>query len=75
METPQSYMARLEGGAANPTMKARKRFAEAVGSRVKITFEPESSQPYTAPLVSAEGWRERFQEKRFRRTTKIASSE
>ena len=29
METPQSYMARLEGGAANPTMKARKRFAEA----------------------------------------------
>lgn len=45
METSQSYIAKLEGGAVNPTMKALKRYAEATGSRVKITFEPVSSQP------------------------------
>ena len=45
METSQSYIAKLEGGAISPTMKALKRYAEATGSRVKITFEPVSSQP------------------------------
>lgn len=45
METSQSYIAKLEGGAVSPTMKALKRYAEATGSRVKITFEPVSSQP------------------------------
>ena len=44
METSQSYIAKLEGGAVSPTMKALKRYAEATGSRVKITFEPVSSQ-------------------------------
>ena len=43
METSQSYIAKLEGGAVSPTMKALKRYAEATGSRVKITFEPVSS--------------------------------
>lgn len=45
METSQSYIAKLEGGAVSPTMKALKRYAEATGSRVKITFEPVTSQP------------------------------
>lgn len=45
METSQSYIAKLEGGAVSPTMKALKRYAKATGSRVKITFEPVSSQP------------------------------
>lgn len=40
METSQSYIAKLEGGEVSPTMKALKRYAEATGSRVKITFEP-----------------------------------
>lgn len=40
METSQSYIAKLEGGTVSPTMKALRRFAEATGSRVKITFEP-----------------------------------
>ena len=44
MDTSQSYIAKLEGGAVSPTMKALKRYAEATGSRVKITFEPLSSQ-------------------------------
>ena len=44
METSQSYIAKLEGGAVSPTMKALKRYAAATGSRVKITFEPRSSQ-------------------------------
>ena len=43
MGTSQSYIARLEGGAVSPTMKALRRYAEATGSRVKITFEPVSS--------------------------------
>ena len=45
METSQSYIAKMEGGAVSPTMKALKRYAEATGSRVKITFELVSSQP------------------------------
>lgn len=44
MDTSQSYIAKLEGGAISPTMKALKRYAAATGSRVKITFEPLSSQ-------------------------------
>ena len=43
MGTSQSYIARLEGGAVSPTMKALRRYAEATGSRVKITFESVSS--------------------------------
>ena len=40
MATSQSYIAKLEGGRINPTMKALKRYAAATGSRVKTTFEP-----------------------------------
>lgn len=44
METSQSYIAKLEGGAVSPTMKALKRYAEATGSRLKIVFEPSAPQ-------------------------------
>ena len=44
METSQSYIAKLEGGAVSPTMKALKRYAAATGSRLKIVFEPASPQ-------------------------------
>ena len=39
MATSQSYIAKLEGGRINPTMKALKRYAAATGSRIKTTFE------------------------------------
>ena len=44
METSQSYIAKLEGGAVSPTMKALKRYAAATGSRLKIVSEPASPQ-------------------------------
>ena len=44
METSQSYIAKLEGGAVSPTMKALKRYAAATGSRLKIVFEPSTPQ-------------------------------
>jgi len=44
MDTSQSYIAKLEGGAVSPTMKALKRYAAATGSRLKIVFEPASPQ-------------------------------
>jgi len=44
MDTSQSYIAKLEGGAVSPTMKALKRYAEATGSRLKIVFEPSAPQ-------------------------------
>ena len=39
METSQSYVAKLEGGIVNPSMKALKRYAAATGSTLKISFE------------------------------------
>lgn len=44
MDTSQAYIAKLEGGAVSPTMKALKRYAAATGSRLKIVFEPASPQ-------------------------------
>ncbi len=44
METSQSYIAKLEGGAVSPSMKALKRYAAATGSRLKISFEPVTPQ-------------------------------
>jgi len=44
MATSQSYIAKLEGGAVSPTIKALKRYAAATGSRLKIVFEPASPQ-------------------------------
>ena len=42
MKTSQSYVARIEGGEVQPSTAALTRFAEATGSRLKITFEPAS---------------------------------
>lgn len=40
MKTSQSYIAKMEGGVINPSMKALKRYAEATGARLKISMEP-----------------------------------
>lgn len=38
MQTSQSYVAKLEGGIANPTVDALKRYAEATGSTLHISL-------------------------------------
>ena len=40
MATTQSAVARLEGWTANPSVNTLRRFAEATGTRWKISFEP-----------------------------------
>lgn len=40
MKTSQSYIARLEGGKVRPSTDALERFAQATGTRLRITFEP-----------------------------------
>lgn len=39
MKTSQSYVAKLEGGLVNPSMRALKRYADATGARLKISLE------------------------------------
>lgn len=39
MQTSQSYIAKLESGRVSPSMKALQRYAEATGSRLKISLE------------------------------------
>ena len=38
MKTTQAVVARLEGGGSKPSTRTLERFAEATGSRLKITF-------------------------------------
>ncbi|WP_342359065.1 helix-turn-helix transcriptional regulator [Terrarubrum flagellatum] len=40
MGTTQSVVARLEGGGTLPSTRTLQRYAEATGSRLKITLEP-----------------------------------
>ena len=40
MHTTQSNIARLEAGRTTPSTRTLGKFAEAVGTRLKITFEP-----------------------------------
>ena len=40
MHTTQSNVARLEAGRTTPSTRTLERFAEAVGARLKISFEP-----------------------------------
>jgi ribosome-binding protein aMBF1 (putative translation factor) len=40
MHTSQQAVSRLEGGRANPSLKMLRRFAQATGTRLKISFEP-----------------------------------
>lgn len=39
MQTSQSYIAKLESGRVSPSMKALQRYAEATGSRLRISLE------------------------------------
>lgn len=39
--TKQPYVARLEAGTNNPSYKTLERIAEATGSRLHISFEPQ----------------------------------
>ncbi len=43
MQSSQSYVAKLEGGIVNPSMKALQRYAKATGSLLKISFEQPSN--------------------------------
>ena len=45
MKTTQAVIARLEGGGSKPSTRTLERYAEATGSRLKITFEPERARP------------------------------
>lgn len=41
METTQTVIARLESGRVMPSTRTLKRFAEATGTRLRISFEPQ----------------------------------
>ena len=45
MKTTQAVIARLEGGGSKPSTRTLERYAEATGSRLKISFEPETPRP------------------------------
>ena len=40
MKTTQAVIARLEGGGRKPSTRTLEKYAEATGSRLKISFEP-----------------------------------
>ncbi len=40
MKTTQAVVARLEGGGSKPSTRTLEKYAEATGSRLKISFEP-----------------------------------
>jgi predicted transcriptional regulator len=44
MKTTQAVIARLEGGGTKPSTRTLERYAEATGSRLRITFEPERAR-------------------------------
>lgn len=44
MKTTQAVIARLEGGGSKPSTRTLERYAAATGSRLRISFEPESSR-------------------------------
>ena len=43
MQTSQQIVSRLEGGASNPSLKTLRRFAEATGTELNITFSPKAA--------------------------------
>jgi ribosome-binding protein aMBF1 (putative translation factor) len=45
MKTTQAVIARLEGGGSRPSTRTLERYAEATGSRLRITFEPSDARP------------------------------
>jgi ribosome-binding protein aMBF1 (putative translation factor) len=44
MKTSQSYVARIEAGKVRPSTRALQRFAEATGTRLRITFQPATAR-------------------------------
>ena len=44
MKTTQAVIARLEGGGSRPSTRTLERYAEATGSRLKISFEPKQAR-------------------------------
>jgi len=44
MKTTQAVIARLEGGGSKPSTRTLERYAEATGSRLRITFEPKGAR-------------------------------
>ena len=40
MKTTQAVVARLEGGGSKPSTRTLEKYADATGSRLKISFEP-----------------------------------
>ena len=42
MNTTQSAVARLESGRASPSTKTLEKFARSTGTRLRISFEPQS---------------------------------
>ena len=44
MKTSQSYVARIEGGKVRPSTDALERFAQATGTRLRITFQPAAAR-------------------------------
>lgn len=45
MKTTQGVIARLESGGSKPSTRTLERFAKATGSRLRITFEPQTARP------------------------------
>lgn len=45
MKTTQAVIARLEGGGSKPSTRTLERYAEATGSRLRISFEPDEARP------------------------------
>jgi ribosome-binding protein aMBF1 (putative translation factor) len=50
MKTTQAVIARLEGGGSKPSTRTLERYAEATGSRLRITFEPEGARQSSARM-------------------------
>ena len=44
MKTTQAVIARLEGGGSKPSTRTLERYAEATGSRLRISFEAEPAR-------------------------------
>ena len=44
MKTSQTAVARLEGGHGNPSVKTLRRYAQATGTKLKISFEPKEAR-------------------------------
>lgn len=45
MKTTQAVIARLESGGSLPSTRTLERFAKATGSRLRISFEPDTVRP------------------------------